>query len=191
MKRFAGFVLTLLLVRVRVAVAAPPSPPHFSADVTVTGHGEPMTGKMWIDGDKHRMEMTAHGHHVINILRMDRQVAYNVMPDQGFYMEVPLASAPQPSAGAWSSDSQLTLLGTETVNGQVCDKYSITHNGQPSGFLWKVKGGLIPVRYVSADGQSQVDYTNVKMGPQDPSLFEPPAGMRKMDIPGGMMMPHR
>src|SRR5262249_35844004 len=73
-----------------------------------------------------------------------------------------------------------TNLGTETVNGRSCDKWLITEkSGKPETF-WMDQKLHFPVKVISGDITTQ--YTNIKEGSQDASLFKIPAGFTKMDM---------
>jgi len=63
---------------------------EFSADTIFTSEGQKMTGKIFSKSDKSRMEMNTQGHQMIMISRMDKKVAWNIMPDQKMYMEMPI-----------------------------------------------------------------------------------------------------
>jgi hypothetical protein len=77
-------------------------------------------------------------------------------------------------------------VGTETVNGYPCDKWQLT--GKENSTVWISQQYHFPIKSVNADGSS-VEFSNIKTGPQDASLFQVPAGYQKMDM-GGMMGGH-
>ena len=80
-------------------------------------------------------------------------------------------------------------LGTETVNGQLADKYELTIKSDQDPqtmYTWQAKGSMMPIRIEMENGKTVIDYTNVHLGEPPAELFEPPAGYRKMDM-GGMM----
>ncbi|MHB2020409.1 MAG: DUF4412 domain-containing protein [Candidatus Xenobia bacterium] len=183
----------LLVMAVLTAALAQMGLEAFTADITIRSHGKVVsTSHESIDHGKIRNDMNQGGHRVSNIIRPDKHVTYMVMHDQKMYMVMPMGQGGgpgttqhAPQGSSWtSSDTQLTKVGTEVVDGLKCDKYSVSHHGKVEGYLWRSSAQALPVRYMSADGATQIDYTNVKLGPVDPSVFDPPAGYRVMQMPG-------
>src|SRR4051812_33183816 len=175
----------------------------FSADMKMTGkQGMDSTGKMYFSGEsKHvRMEMSMHGHNAIIIV--DSSNAANpkstmLMPEQKMYMEMSAYGAgpgmkqrsPQvrvydptnPCAGL--DGTTCKKVGTETVNGYPCDKWEFT--GKENQTVWVSQQLHFPIKTVTQDGTT-IEFTNIKQGPQDASLFTVPSGYQKMDM-GAMM----
>jgi hypothetical protein len=79
-------------------------------------------------------------------------------------------------------------LGSEQVGAYHCDKYHVetTFDGHVYKSLeWDAKElGGFPVKQADEKGSWSKEYQNVKLGPQDPSLFEVPAGYKKLDLGG-------
>jgi hypothetical protein len=73
-------------------------------------------------------------------------------------------------------------LGTETVNGRSTDHWQITHKDGNISDVWIDNSLHFPIKTVSQG--TTWELTNIKEGPQDASLFQIPAGYRKMDMPG-------
>jgi len=74
-----------------------------------------------------------------------------------------------------------TALGSEQVGAYHCDKsrVQVTYEGkQYTSIEWAAKelNGFV-VKRQSEKGDWPTEYQNVKLGPQDPSLFEIPAGL--------------
>lgn len=153
----------------------------FSADMVMTSAGHVTNVKMATTNGKTRMEMPMG----ISIMRPDLGVMWMVMPDQGMYMEQPLdmnslAQASPESAGEVTRES----LGREIVNGRDTEKIKLTIvSSQGTTQIYQWVAGDIMVRAQSLDGSWTVDYQNVQTGPQPDSLFEPPAGYQKMQMP--------
>jgi hypothetical protein len=79
-------------------------------------------------------------------------------------------------------------LETETVNDRSCDKWEITEKSGKTETLWMDQKLHFPIKSVVGDITTQ--YTNIKEGAQDASLFKIPDGYRKMDM-GNMGRPPR
>ena len=168
----------LLCATMTVALAAQ----GFSADI-VTAHGnQTMQGKIFVSGEKMRFETAG----MATITRMDRKVVWLLMPSEKMYMEQ--AFRPEnvvPSSEPTAGEVERTLLGTETVNGAVADKYRITvqTDGKRHTFLqWLAKDSLLPVKTAAEDGSWWQEYRNIKLGEPDPALFELPDGYKKFSM---------
>lgn len=158
---------------------------QYSADQVVTGKGGARTAKVHVDNGKVRTEMNVDGRRTINIVRVDRKVMYMVMPAQSMYMEHRIRPEDEMVARSYEKDAKREAVGTETVKGQPCTKYKITHGGNVV-YLWTNKTNEAPVQMLSADNKTRIEWNNVKVGPQPASLFEPPAGYQKMGMPAGV-----
>jgi hypothetical protein len=83
-------------------------------------------------------------------------------------------------------------VGTETVEGQSATKYKlIMKDGSAGGFMWFTKDGvMVKMDAVTKDGKDKSRITmtlkNLKVGAQDASLFEVPAGFTKLPAMGNM-----
>ena len=70
-------------------------------------------------------------------------------------------------------------LGTETVNGRTCDKWEVTQKSGKTETFWIDQKLHFPIKMINGDITTQ--YTNIKEGPQDASLFKIPDGYQKFD----------
>lgn len=190
--RFVLIVSCLMLVIVGLASAQT----QFSADISTKGPNiPPSQGKMYFGGSKMRMDNNVQGHASIMIVDLQRKVADMIMPQQRMYMEMNYAEFAKPMPDVRTYDpnnpcaadtgSTCRKLGTETVNGRLCDKWEFTGGAGGRRTVWVDKGNHLPIRTVSSDGNT-FDMTNIKEGPQPSSLFQVPAGYQKMDM-GDMM----
>ena len=187
MKRvFFCLALVLVLSFARNACAT-----DFSADVVTTSQGKSMAAKVYVSGDKSRMEAPES----IAISRMDKKVVWILMPSQKMYMEQlfdpsKVMSSPEKVQG----EVERTPLGKDTVDGKTTDKYKVTYQMEGTKnemFQWIESGSNLPIKSAAVDGSWSVEYRNIKTGPQPDSLFEVPADYKKfsMDMPDmGKMM---
>ena len=187
-----------------VAVAAQAQMPQpFSADFSASTakHAGDMTGKFYFSAPKSRMDMTSRGQNMSMITDGTVPVSYMIMHQQHMYMEIkpgqfnPMTrNLPQveskfdphsPCASGLHSDATCKQLGTETVNGRVCDKWQSTQKNGNTTTMWVDQKLHFPIKSVNSDG-SVFEFTNIKEGAQPASQFELPSGYRKMDM-GSMM----
>ncbi|MFB3916224.1 MAG: DUF4412 domain-containing protein [Terriglobales bacterium] len=169
---------------------------QFSADTIIKSPkmGQSL-GKMYFGGTKMRMDTTQGGHSSIMIVDLPRKMAAVLMPEQRMYMEMDYAaySRQMPDVRAYDPAHPCNLepgvtcrkIGTEMVNGRMCDKWAFTGGSSGKRTVWIDQRNHLPIRTLTADG-TLIEFTNVKEGPQPASLFQIPPGYRKMDM-GGMM----
>lgn len=89
-------------------------------------------------------------------------------------------------------EAHLELLGTETIDGQLCDHYRLrslsSSSFQSEDFFWVSKVYGIPIKITSRSGsisEKQIQYTQewlIRPGPQPSSLFVLPAEYKRSAI---------
>src|SRR5262249_43413665 len=161
--------------------------------------GEKMTGKWYVDMPRMRMDMITpmpqgqgggmFGGNMSMIVDSTTQTTYMLMPQRQMYMEFhgERQNSMSPSlrdmlhmkAGTdpCSSNPETTCkkLGTETVNGRSCDKWEVTHKQGNKSTVWVDQKLHFPIKMQSSQGYA-MEFSNIKEGAQDPSLFKVPAG---------------
>jgi outer membrane lipoprotein-sorting protein len=202
---FVRLAVCIFLFMAVSAAFAYQMPQPFSADFSSTSANGNMNmkGKFFFSLPKVRMDMTDTGQHqaagpfggkMSMIMDGDAKMAYMLMPEQQMYMEFPTnANNPMTQRQTqwqdfkgdpctWNKDQGATCkkLGTETVNGRSCDKWEVTNKDGHKQTLWIDQKLHFPIRMT--DGQITSDFTNIKEGAQDASLFKVPAGYQKFDM---------
>jgi outer membrane lipoprotein-sorting protein len=189
------FCIVLVVGVTHGLVGQTPMPQPFSADFTTTSvtGGEMNSGKIYFALPKMRMESSSKGQDSVIIMNQSIQTVYILMPKQRMYIEshtdqqnpmmrqgpkAPTSFDPNHPCGA---DEKCEKAGTETVNGRVCDKW-VTTGAKGTSTAWIDQKLSFPIKSQSANGEIW-QLTNIKEGKPDASLFEVPAGYRKMDIP--------
>lgn len=155
---------------------------EFSADMVLQPKGdEPMTGKIFVKGDKVRQETSEEGETQIMIIRPDKKVTWMITPEEKSYMEMPYQSEDK-TFEEWTADKEKKskFLGEETVSGIACKKYESVEDGEKTIF-WIAKQFPFPIKV--EDAEVTMEYKNVKEGPLADSLFDLPAGYEKMAMP--------
>jgi hypothetical protein len=155
--------------------------------------GMEIQGKIYVKANKSRVDMDMMGQQTRTISRLDKKTVWVVHPNQGFYMEMPVNPG---SPELLRDDAELQKyaskkkVGTETVNGHKCDKYEIVYHDASLGKMttWISKKLNFPIKVLQKgpQGESTVEYRNIKTGNVPDSLFELPPGLQKMQMP---MMP--
>lgn len=159
---------------------------EFSADVIQKMGEEVQKGKIFVKGNKIRMEFEDG----ISIMDLATGKTITLQPEEKMYMELPGAG---PMASAAESDKELSKIatkkhvGTEKISGYKCDKYLITYRDKEMGKMtqWHSKKLNYPIKvfYRGPQGDMVVEYKNIKEGGVRDSLFKIPPGYQKMGLP--------
>jgi outer membrane lipoprotein-sorting protein len=164
----------------------------YSADIVTETSGMTHKSRMFAKGTKQRMEVSEEGQKVINIIRADKRVMWMLMPDEKMYMEMPLNRQREDIASKLNDPDvkvEKKFLADETVDGHPSKKYHVmmTRNGkkESSGYMWEAADlNNFPVKWQEEDRKTTVTWKNIKLGGVPDSMFEIPAGYKKMGMPG-------
>jgi outer membrane lipoprotein-sorting protein len=169
-----------------LAVAA-----EFSADIAGTMSGQAVSGKFYVKGSNVREEVSTPQQKMIMISRPDKKVAWMIYPTQKTYMEM---TGKVPDAKALANQAlpkgmgTRKLVGKEKVNGYLCDKYVVTLTSKGAGTLtqWISPKLGVPVKMAQTGGNQTmtIELKNIKEGGVANSLFAPPKGYKKQEMPG-------
>jgi len=177
----------------------------YSADVTFVAKGRQSTGHINVDGPKERRQAkNAAGIDKTLIIRRDQGKAglvYDLKPSHKLAVAMRMAAAEAAGEiGAPGIDIdafygiEATTQGTETIEGLQTTKYAIKIDGGPdlvvNATVWATDDGIIVkmIGKTSIDtdaAPSRMELKNIQRGPQDPSLFEVPAGLEVLTAGGG------
>ena len=171
----------------------------YSADIVTETPDGAHQSRIFVKGEKQRMEANEEGQKIINIIRGDKQVVWMLMPDQKMYMEMRLTRQREDITSRLNDPDvkmEKKFLADEKVDGHPSKKYHVamTRNGKRdgSGFLWEAADlNNFPIKWQEEDGKTTVIWKNIKLGGVSDSMFEFPSGYQKMDMPGmgGMGFP--
>jgi hypothetical protein len=172
---------------------APPKV-DYSAEVTMTGDGDTIVGKVHRAGQKERRELTVAGETEISIIRFDRKLVWSLSPEDKLYLESTLDEAlgRQPGVEGQPREAQLTLTpdGSETIEGVHATKQSVHGtdvDGTPiEGDVWVSDDGIVlRVDGVVVDENGgrhsiRTELHHLRVAPQDPKLFEIPPHYKRV-----------
>ena len=193
---FTRFALVSTLCLVAFAATAngaglPVPTVEYSADRVMETEAGTFEGKVYAAKDKERSETSMQGMTSVMILRRDKQLGYMLMPAQKMYSQMDFQKAQQQSGAQPADQVEITEVGSDTIDGQATTKYKlIMKDGSAGGFMWFTKDGIMmKMDTVVKNGRNKSRMTitlkNVKIGAQDASLFEVPAGYNAMPSFGG------
>ncbi|HKF53302.1 MAG TPA: FecR domain-containing protein [Candidatus Acidoferrales bacterium] len=179
----------------------------FAATMVITSKGRVTKMRYYAVPGAFRTEGTQNGNQMIGIMRLDCGVIWSVMPKQQAYMEINLGAlagglaAGAPPSLASSSQNIASAarmpnvkidrqqIGTEQVGQYMCDKYRITVTNDKgksgTGTVWAARElNGFPVKWLDDQTGDNIVFSDINLGPQNPSLFQPPPGYRKMSLFG-------
>jgi hypothetical protein len=168
---------------------------EYSADSTIQNEEGTIQQHVYATPTKERKEMlTGAGDGGIQIFRYDTRLMWILMPSEQMYMEHAIAGRSQGNdPSQWTYED--TVVGEEMLNGVKVTKYKTiatsTDGKKYGGFSWRTKEGISvkqDLLYKEGNDKKRMltELTNLKIGRQDPKLFEIPEGFTKLDM-GGMM----
>lgn len=200
MSRCLGTLIVLVSLFVTTPLwAAQLSRPQveYSADSVMQTEDMTTEQHVYVTPTKERHEMLSGsgdtGIGSIQIFRHDSKVMWQLMPSEKMYMEHSMGKAAAKDISQW--DFEETVMGEEVLNGVKVTKYKTiatsTDGKKYGGFSWRTKEGVsIKSDLLYKEGNEKhrmmTELKNVKIGKQDPQLFEIPQGFTKLDM-GGMM----
>ena len=159
---------------------------EFSAEQTTRVGTQSMTGKIFFQADRWRVEMAAPEGTRISINRLDKAVTWLLMPNQT-YIEIPLRMDQIPQvAPRIEGEVKRKRVGAEQVGGRKTDKYEVAVDvkGQKEVvYQWVAPDINFPMKTASTDGKWESLYNYVTLAPQKAALFELPAGYKKAPAP--------
>ena len=166
-----------------LSIAAVVYAADFSADMVSSAPQGSMRAKIYVSGEKSRFEMPG----AVSINRMDKKVMWMLMSREKMYMEQPIdVHAAMSTQEKMDGEIERTTVGKEVVNGRNATKYRITYEvagRRDAVFQWIDDANNFPVKTAAVDGSWWNELRNITTNPQDPALFEIPAGYQKFDIP--------
>lgn len=170
------------------AVAAPDIRPtvDYSAEMTIVAGQEQGTAKVYHSGSADRRDMEMAGQKMTMI--SDTKEMLMIVPGTGMAMRMSVPNDPVSQVYARAEEAKFEIVDKETVSGEATTKYRI-NEPEARGHVWLTDDGiLMRARMTSDHGDVAIDVTNLKRGPQESSLFQPPAGLMIMDMDkmGGM-----
>ncbi len=180
MKKTGGVLLAALAWCV---VAGYAQALEFSADMISKAKGRAMQGKIYVKNDRSRMEM--QGMPQYTIVRQDLKKTWSVMPGQKTYMEMAYQEADLPR-DKMQGETSRKAVGSERIDGHPATKYEVTikqGKNMTKTYQWIATDINVPIKTAAADGSWEMEYRNIRVGSPPASLFELPAGFKKMAMP--------
>jgi outer membrane lipoprotein-sorting protein len=108
---------------------------------------------------------------------------YTWYPDQNIACQVPTGQG-QDNPAENTDQIIPTYLGTDTIDGKLCDVYQYTFQGSSAKvWIWKEKWFPIRMETTTASGTSIMEYQNIVFGTLSDSLFQLPSSVQMQPYP--------
>lgn len=154
--------------------------------VAMQGQNQTFQSKVWVSQNKVRMEMEMAGVKSVTISNGNDIYMYN--PASNTAMKMSTLDNQEQLANNWAEDdsylSKMKVVGEEKMDGYDCLVVTVKDT-ETDAKMWLRTDIGIPVRMESKESGSDVviEFKNIKVGAQDASLFEIPAGAQVVDMP--------
>jgi len=164
---------------------------QFTADISQRLHGKDLTGKIFVKGEKYRLEQQDDKKHRMFII-VDQKANLTIVADpaEKNYMETPsqgmvsLMNDPLQSARYMEEKHKKVLLGDEIISGFKCKKLKFEAQGKELMTVWKSKKlGFVLKLTLPDKKKSFLQLKNIKEGAVDNALLRVPAGYAKKEDP--------
>jgi|GEM_PF-2943405 hypothetical protein len=165
-------------------------PFSYSADQITTvrngGVQSVVRSRVFVSGTHLREEVTGGSGpaRTIMIVRMEESKAWSLDPDRKVALSIPFRLSDAQKMLVEGGKELPAPSGSKSIDGVLCDRYTLVENGHPEGTLWKNHKTGIPVEYRSANGQVTTVLSNIKPGPQPAPFFVVPPEYRVMNLEG-------
>jgi hypothetical protein len=159
---------------------------EFSAEQTTRIGKQAMSGKIYFQPDRWRVEMVSPEGPKVSISRLDKAITWLLLPGRS-YVEIPLRIDQVPRVGPHiEGEVARKQIGVESVGGRKTEKYEVNVESEGKRevlYQWVAPDIKFAMKTASADGQWEILYSSVTPGPQKPDLFELPVGYTKVVTP--------
>jgi len=164
---------------------------EFTADVNQKLHGTNLTGKIFVKGEKYRLEQQDDKKRRMFII-VDQKASLTIVADpaEKNYTETPsqgmvsLMNDPLQSARYMEQKHKKILLGDEIISGFKCKKIKYEAQGKELMTVWKSnKLGFVLKLTLPDKKKSFLQLKNIKEGAVSKALLQVPAGYAKKEDP--------
>ena len=167
---------------------------EYAAASTVGTGAAQRHGRLWRTPLALRHETVDGSRPITVIARLDRKVAWLLVPEQKLAVEMGLDNLGLPGALLSGAGVTQTPLGDEVMAGRRTTRVRVERAATDgtthfSGLVWTTPEGII--MKIAGTGETQgrkgsldMSFSEVRVGRQDPALFELPDGFRRLALTG-------
>jgi hypothetical protein len=164
---------------------------EYAAESTIGTGERARPGRLWRTPSALRHETVQANRVETVIVRLDRGLAWLLVPELSTAIEMEMSAFALAGALADRGAISQSVVGTETIGGSRATKYRVRGAGENAGsfdgFVWTRSDGVV----LRIDGMGEslgqrgpvaLSFQNVRVGKQDPALFEVPASFRRLAV---------
>jgi len=157
--------------------------------MTASGQTQQITMQIYMkdawlsDKMKFRYEISEGGQTMIYLIDLATRTYLWYLPQEKIAYKMDMGQAPENPV---ENAEQIipVKVGTETVDGKLCDVYQWTFEGSSmKQWIWKEKSFPIRAEATTSSGTTVIEYKNIVFGPLADSLFQLPAGVQIQSFP--------
>ena len=157
--------------------------------MTTSGQTQSITMKIYMkdawlsDKMKFRYEISEGGQTMIYLIDLATRTYYWYLPQENIAYKMDMGQAPENPV---ENAEQIipVKVGTETVDGKLCDVYQWTFEGSSTKqWIWKEKSFPVKMEATTSSGTTIIEYKNIVFGPLADSLFQLPADVQIQQMP--------
>jgi len=157
--------------------------------MTASGQTQQITMQIYMkdawlsDKMKFRYEISEGGQTMIYLIDLATRTYLWYLPQEKIAYKMDMGQAPENPVE--NADQIIPVkVGTETVDGKLCDVYQWTFEGSSmKQWIWKEKSFPIRMESTTSSGTTIIEYKNIVFGTLSDSLFQLPAGVQITQFP--------
>jgi hypothetical protein len=144
-----------------------------AADNTVT------TSTAWVKKNKMRIEGSIQGQNTVTLIDGDAKTMYVYTPAQNTAIKMDFGQAPQSPSASSVLQYNPIIVGSETLDGKLCQILQYTTNGVVTKeWVWDAKGLPVRMQTTTSTGIFTTDYKNYDFSDIPDSMFVLPSGVQ-------------
>jgi hypothetical protein len=162
----------------------------FDQVMTTSGQTQSTTLHMYVkdawlsDKMKFRYEIAEGGTTMVMLYDFSARTAYEYFPDQNMAYRIDFGQAEQNNPTENANQIIPVKVGTETIDGKLCDVYQWTYQGSTAKeWVWIEKSFPVRMESTTSSGTTIIEYKNIVFGTLSDSLFQLPAGVQITQFP--------
>jgi outer membrane lipoprotein-sorting protein len=144
-----------------------------------------ITQKIWLKGDKIRVETTGRpGPDVVILADMEKKTGYEYLPDQNMAVKIDFSKVPSPMTRDVETIKKYNpeITGNEVIDGKDCTVIKYTkEKAEVKAWLWNDNGFPLKFEVETPQGLALFEIKNVEFGDIPDSIFEVPEGVLRSD----------
>jgi outer membrane lipoprotein-sorting protein len=160
--------------------------------VTTAPDNSVTTSTAWVKKNKMRIEGSIQGQNTVTLIDGDAKTMYVYNPAQNTAIKMDFNLAPQSPSASSISQYNPIIVGSETLDGKLCQILQYTANGVlTKEWVWDAKGLPVRTQMTTSSGISTTDYKNYDFSDIPDSMFVLPAGVQissgfPINLPSGL-----